>query len=53
MSNITTDINNEVQAILNCISELQKKPGTDQRRLALAKTNIEQGFLWLESAINK
>ena len=37
--------------LLFAIAELQKEPKNDQRRLALAKTNIEQGLLWLEAAL--
>lgn len=45
------EVNEAVQAILKHVEQMQKEPGADQRRLALAKTNIEQGFMWLESAL--
>lgn len=40
-----------INETLIIISRLQKESAADQRALALAKTNIEQGYMWFERAI--
>jgi hypothetical protein len=32
---------------------IAKQPGVDPRCVSLAKTNIEQGFMWLNRAVAK
>lgn len=39
------------QDAMRLIDRMGKLPGVDQRRLSLAKTNIEQGCMWAVKAI--
>lgn len=39
------------QNAMRLIGNLGKIPGIDQRRLSLAKTNIEQGCMWAVKAV--
>jgi len=48
---------NEVKAVANqvgaLIDKLMGNPDTDKRLVALAKTNLQQGFMWAVRSIAK
>jgi hypothetical protein len=44
--------NKEIEErILRIIDDLAPRPDIDKRHLALARTNIEDGFMWLNRSI--
>ncbi|HKS46365.1 MAG TPA: hypothetical protein VJT49_14890 [Amycolatopsis sp.] len=51
------DLVNQVKAVESQVAqlwkEIQQRPGTDKRMAAIARTNIEDGFMWLVRSIFK
>jgi len=47
------DVKEDEANVANLVASMATNPDYDQRCVALAKTNLQQGFMWLARAIAK